>query len=412
MNDIDIWNKFCNTYDITILSNLSVQGKEVIKQYINTNDVKFIGLKRILELYFNNSINNIKQCNNITPIRTLSYHTSTKYNKKIYIFGEQHYVDETCTVDKCNILKFITNNIINIPKFIDVFLEMSYITKDYKETYEEYKYRYDKKFKKAILDTFKLKFYNCFTKNKCKYPNIRFHYTDIRNATIKNHPYFITLDAYIYNILLFFSGIITEDNLISSLNILKNLLTNDLYKNERINFNNHITSHKKLIEYLLQIYSQFKLEKQQKYIIYDDVKNILLEYFNDTISKINLSHLNLTDMLNLINSFGEFIKTKEFNKFDVSIKKIHQYAKTWAYLTVPLMDIYLFSRLFRNFEKIKYKYSDEPKNIIIYVGDEHADRYRKMLEKLKFNQDFYQTKRNKFNDSCINISNLKQPLFN
>src|SRR5579875_1463537 len=118
--DFDNWNKFCNTYDINYLNNLSVKSKAIVKRYIKYN-VKYKGLQRILELYFKNSLNNIKYCNLITPIKSLSYHTSSKYNKQIYIFGETHSSVETCFTNKCNVFEFIVNNILNIPKFIDLF---------------------------------------------------------------------------------------------------------------------------------------------------------------------------------------------------------------------------------------------------------------------------------------------------
>jgi len=74
-----------------------------------------------------------------------------------------------------------------------------------------------------------------------------------------------------------------------------------------------------------------------------------------------------------------------------------------------LLDIYLTSRIFRAF-----KDAESPKNIIVYVGDKHANMLRKFL-KLPMN-DFKLINATKSTDlkkdmQCINISKFEQPFF-
>lgn len=185
------WNKFCSTGNIKCLDNLSDNTKNIVKKYINRN-VRYKGLQRILELYFNNSIKNIKHCNFITLIKSISYHTSTRYNKQIYVFGEFHNSVATCKIDKCNVYEFILNNILNIPKFIDLFLETPYTTKGIKEIPKT----------KGLLGKFETDFKDCliFEKEKCNYPNIRFHNTDIRQAQDKTSDILLNIHDYLLKI--------------------------------------------------------------------------------------------------------------------------------------------------------------------------------------------------------------------
>ena len=75
-----------------------------------------------------------KKSNNPTYILgpiSLSYHISEKYNKKIYIFGDQHkFISRTCSDQTMKIdsfIDYVLNN--NTDKLIDIFLEFEYTEK-------------------------------------------------------------------------------------------------------------------------------------------------------------------------------------------------------------------------------------------------------------------------------------------
>lgn len=417
--DLINWNNFCSTYDIHYLDIMNINSKELIKKYINKNDkemVKFKGLYRILQLYFNNSIQNIKHCNLITPIHQLSYHTSTKYNKKIYIFGEHHETNETCKLlDKCNVFVFILNNIGNIPKFIDVFLETPYITKEVKKL---------PSYQIGILGKFSKEFEQCLlSEKKCKYENIRFHNTDIRQSIIIDplkRSYIVKLQDNIVHFQYFLMDYLKINN-VSTLSIkydedkykkiiknLKTLILSDEYKDERMIYLQSITSNEKYLQYLLKSYSIFKLEKQQQEIPYENVKNILLKFIQNKINKVNLKYLNITEFIYLIDKL-EYSGFPKIFKLD-NILEIVNYANEMIFSIIPILDMYLFSRMFRKFKQVKYKNSKEPEYIIIYVGNQHANNYRELLNELNFKTEF--NKQTIKPDYCLDISNLKQPLFN
>src|SRR5579872_5883515 len=95
--DLVYWNEFCRTYDIKYLDKLSENTKLLLKDIINKN-IKFKGLQRILYLYFNKIDKITIKCNVIASLMSLSYHISPKYNKYIYIFGENHFSQSKCNV--------------------------------------------------------------------------------------------------------------------------------------------------------------------------------------------------------------------------------------------------------------------------------------------------------------------------
>ena len=60
--------------------------------------------------------------------------------------------------------------------------------------------------------------------------------------------------------------------------------------------------------------------------------------------------------------------------------KFIEYCRNIVLLDAPLMDTYLLARDFRKFKQIKYQNSNEPENIIIFVGEYHAGIYRYIIK--------------------------------
>jgi hypothetical protein len=76
-----------------------------------------------------------------------------------------------------------------------------------------------------------------------------------------------------------------------------------------------------------------------------------------------------------------------------------------------MMDMYLFSRMFRKFKKNKKTVSETPTNIVVYVGNWHANNYRRLLDKLGFTHKESKSKTKDVDFQCVNISNFVQPFF-
>ena len=78
---------------------------------------------------------------------------------------------------------------------------------------------------------------------------------------------------------------------------------------------------------------------------------------------------------------------------------------------VPMMDIYILSRMFRTFQQKKNEYSEPPKNIIVYAGLYHINLYSRFLTKLGFKLLHKAEQKDIMGIQCIRISELKQPFF-
>lgn len=392
MKDLIYWRNFCSTYDTHYLDIMSINSKALLKKYLKLN-VKFKSLQRILELYFNSP--KIIKCDILTDIISLSYHTSIIYKKNIYIFGEHHNPKSICSLSKdnvCNVYDFVIN-MLNTPKMIDFYLEAPIFSDQIPETIT------------SSLDKFNIKFKSCLDKIKnCKYPNVRFHSTDVRLSKSSSSDFFTEL---FFSISFLYDYIIGEnlEKYNQSLATLSNILENKIYNDEKLNYEKNIKSYDELISYILNYYNSTKIMKQYESVFNKHIKQILMEYLYDEITNLNLKYFKLSDIKTLINKLSKD-KLPTDNEI---IKNIKAFSLNWLKLTTYFMDVYLMSRLFRSFKQVDYQNSKDAENIIIYVGYEHADNYRKILKKLAFKQIFHET--SKKNEYCINISKLKYPLF-
>jgi len=383
------WHNFCVTYDVRFLSLLDPKVKNIVKTFIH-NNVKFKGLQKIIELYFNKQT--IPKYDILTDILSLSYHTSSIYFKNIYLFGEDHYPGKKCNLLKINEIKkeikderkgikcvdFIIENITKIPKFIDLFLELPIQNNSYSP------------FSNNLLKL-----------TEQKRDNIRIHNSDIRN--IDGNNFFIELSR-IADLEAFVS-INDLNNYIIVLDHLNHFLTSEKYIKDRKVYEHVIEkqSYKNFMNYIISIYNQFKLNKQYE-SAYKPVQKLLIDHFEESIKKLNLKYFKLNTINKLLNSLPrDKLPTGDMKDL------LYTICNDWIDLTVPIFDIYLFSRVFRTFRQVKYKNSKPPENIIIYTGNYHAEVYRKLLKKLAFKQEFISNTKEK--NFCINISKLKQPLF-
>jgi len=296
---------------------------------------------------------------------SVSEHYSTTYNKHIYIFGDYHSKDMSCpkksnstnTIDLPTFLKNLTNlkNTDGSPKFIDFFFEYpdpnKYINN--KEISFEGYFQY-------IHDTFK----NYLNKIS-NIDNARFHHTNIRIISeIRNliYPFYYYEPTRTLNIVLLKRVFTNTDNYID--NILKLTKINKQIQN--------ITnpSIRKIIKDELETPARTKI----KQITLEHIEKLKNNMFNRDLA--SFIYINLKDCFSLI------------------------------------MDMYLFARIFRNFEIKTNTYSNQPKNIIIYVGENHAERYRIMLKTFYFSSGkTIKSQKFKKDYQCVKVVDIQQPFF-
>jgi hypothetical protein len=206
----------------------------------------------------------------------------------------------------------------------------------------------------------------------CSFDNVRFHYSDPRHSYI---PHFNPIARLLY----------AQDPL-KQQTILEQL------KPEFMKFYGKPTWKKDLKD------SLFKMKKQIDNTEYPELRSLLVQMNEDILEQI---------------SFGmEQIKNYYEGK--------SPYPFVGVYLTdgnrkvnttfAKLLDVYILSRMFRTFTQVKDRYSDPPKNIIIYAGDFHSQELKRILTLLGF-QIVFETSDRGGSLQCLDISNLQQPLF-
>jgi hypothetical protein len=138
--------------------------------------------------------------------------------------------------------------------------------------------------------------------------------------------------------------------------------------------------------YPIDLGSSEKLERENNPLQLYAINNLLQK------SNFNKSELLLINLENYLGS----LKYKDENYYIDNEEYLNIWKPTNLYIS--LMDLYLFGRVFRRFNKKEGKYSEEPKNIIIYAGDLHIQNYKIMLDKLDFKKKIG---REQLIDNCL-----------
>lgn len=435
MNDVELWNKFCETYDYKYLDKLSEDGLKVLKKIIfNDPKVRYIGLYLILDNHFYPSP--YKKIDYVSDIMRITHMTSIKYNKNVYLIGERHKTKGECKLNKENSMiigEFIANNLQYSDKFIDVFIEAQFI-KPKRITNSQDKFYYGEIGMGYIVEKFP-KCFNLYKQIECDYPNIRFHSSNIRPYGLYNITKNITFLDEFYNLIRSIGNIDFKNDHTYEF---KKKNIEEIFKTLELQFPVEMSKYKKIqnqyeltIFFIEQYNNIISLLKQQESIKYEEVKKVIAKTLIDSVNKLEnfdvIKYDSISKFIKELPSDEDIqkyqliskklenkntdITSSDINLF-LKILRINNYKLDVSYyfimLNVLFMDTYLVSRMFRTFKKIPYKYSNEPQNIIIYVGDIHAQNYIKILLDLEFKMIFNESNEDQF---CIDIRQLKQPLF-
>jgi len=327
----------------------------------------------------------------IGPV-SLSKHVSRAYNKIIYVFGDMHILNPECNntpvgteseIPKIDIMNFLSVTInSNINKKLDIFIESEIPTKGSKVSIVKDNYLM------LIGDKFK----TCFEKKKCEYPNAKFHYADPRRS--------LELSKITDTIRIFIRDKSKLD-LFTSISLLHEI---DIWIKKCINIGIEklFPKHFKTIKQLNNINHPFILDILSKYE--NTSRNNNIEY----LSKYYLSstELALNEVFSYYrenNSLGVLVQDKS-----KLIKKLTNISNNLIHINAIEMDMYLMGRVFR-------KFGNEPEssNIIIYVGDAHAEFYRDLLLRMTFQENGYipTKKEGEVGFQCLDISQFKLPFF-
>jgi hypothetical protein len=331
----------------------------------------------------------------ITGPAEISKWESEKYNKVIYVFGEDEHNNKTgCIQSKINlhrkkhmkIEKYLPDLFTHSPVFIDFYTELHIVL----DNTTPNQFDIDKLFGNTLGDI-KNQMSGCFgplINRNCPY-NARIHSIDVRDVLSRKHRssplielfYEISVaewklknEKYV-NFYKLKSTYSKQINLLSSVKDVsefREILINDIEKNEVLQkeLNRSILQKQEIIDFFIPTrFNYYLLEKQVK---------VIREWF------------------------GSF-KNSELvpDEFD-DIKEIFDTINGIS------VDIYTVARMFKVFNvKENDHYPKEPHNIVYYAGNGHTHPVEKFLEKIGFNK----TEHSKLSDSCTSMEKIKQPLF-
>ena len=142
-----------------------------------------------------------------------------------------------------------------------------------------------------------------------------------------------------------------------------------------------------------------KIKKQIDNTQYPELSSLLVQMYEDVLEQVSFAMeqiKNYYEGKSSISIVGQVSLVNGDRKVDITFPK--------------LLDVYILSRMFRTFTQIKDRYSDPPKNIIIYAGDFHSQALKRILTLLGF-QIVFETSDRGGSLQCLDISNLQQPLF-
>ena len=306
--------------------------------------------------------------------------------KILYIFGDYHWnadrqrecefndKHDSIDIDKL-LLKFMKEE---TKCEYDLFIEMNendFINNINLRNNGHYKYMYILQIRKLFLTKFS------FNKNQIitnkKYPNFRFHYSDIRDLlTIP------TLSNFCYH---------TSTFLIYSFQDLKNVITDhseillDLKKLFKILNNND----NKNINKIKNVYNDKKIQVEINHIFKEIIEN-LNNIIKNTLDIINFTSVNI----NKIKDFESFEKIRDKVAYEIYLK-INQNKDEIAYLVATLTDLYFIRRFLDK---------DYIKKSILYTGAAHMENILFILVKyfnFKLTNVFY-------SNSSHNLNNIKK----
>lgn len=330
---------------------------------------------------------------------SITEHISKDSKKHIYVFGDIHDFREGCKYkNSLQIDKYLQKLLdYHHDKVIDIFLEVPYLSKDSKAV--EYEYREEGGYLFArLIQTFS----NCLQvlKHNCKYKNSRFHYTDLRWMNIEsftNLQYLITkIESIAKDIEDFWDSNLSGKEAKLTLDKISKKL--EKFMNVSVNFN------------IYDILRNTKIKKQIEAIQNPKIKDKLnqkLEWIIDNEELVNKGLETLYKLQYLTTVKGKKVFLKEEDSFNDLYDKLDSIHSLLLNYQVEFMDIFLLSRVFRSFKRIKNKYSEDPKYIIIYAGDDHANSYRTFLSDIGF-----KTVNKSFDENqCLDISSFKRPFF-
>jgi len=329
----------------------------------------------------------------ITGPGEISKYISIQYNKVIYLFGENNHNNNTgCIQSNLNMIKKkhmkIQNYLLSLfehsPVFIDFYVEFG-IMLDSLQTIT-------KTSGQTIWDMlFVMK--GCLgpvNDRNCPY-NVRIHSVDVRDILSKKYKS-SKLSQFIKTLMM--ENVLHKKNKGMDIKIFK-----EKYK-PNINLLSNIKTSDDLVK-----------------LITSDIKNnkfIMKKIKRSTISEQKIMDffiLNINEKIHFIPQAGKLVGDwfENLKNSEIWLNGIQNISYILILVNSIIMDIYTVSRMFKvfNIKKTEH-YPKEPHNIIYYAGNGHTQSIALFLENIGFLKSEQSDKKM---ISCVDMKNIKQPLF-
>jgi len=474
----DICDKLILTYNASLIDNFPAdlrascikEAKECADAPIWRGDRKRTVLAKLIENYSNEKENPSIYPRYIDGPLNISCHWSTYYQKLIYIFGEFHGNEKDCHTitdePSVSIEDYLYQHFLKQIAFTDFLVEMHANVDGYSNV----------SFKQnSRLNRIRAQFQKCVDsklrrgEEDCNLS--RMHYFDIRQGEVKNGFEMdgTTIIRSVNPMSKFISDIgilINQLTFTSNFNVdfiqnVKRLF--DFYKSKfdiLTVLENCLTNTNQYIDFFLTEFKKYKILKKEIDRSNTSVMNMLnifihreMIYMTTFVVEDTDEYQNIVKIPNLkkLEKYtGLFIETylniilfheKYFNPKDITPEdkqgtieafdniKIYLYKMRSIVINYNALiaDAYVLARIFKKFnidtkDPLKRRETDEPeepRNIIIYAGNGHCQRYRKFLTEYLNFEDKGTDGTGIVNDAdipnepryCIDMKNFNQPLF-
>lgn len=429
------------TYDISLIDNLPDDLIERFRVELlpkclgNTTSNQRPVLTKLITNYYNNKNPALLHPTLRKPVtnfirgpKTLTIQSSEFFNMRVYIFGESHEPGDCLTHNSTD-----PNYMMNIEDYLEILLKNTDKYLDY--IFEVPTMGREQKQYQGQVDHGNTHLNSIFQKFKTCIQPISRHITDCTLGRV--HFMDIRIENNQQGDIISLFWLYIQEASTSKIKTVKSL-NDKTFIGLLYHFYEHgCSSRKKLVSYFTAFifgntYNVIQLRRlmESKSPIDIQVGNKIINYIKGEISLMVSMYFDKVKfhVMNIISSRKIIAGQKYWLTIPPLVRS--NLIKSFKYLNGYMIrlvsvgpDLYTLCRMFKTFNLKKPAFNgaypnDQPKkafNIVIYCGDAHAQRYRRFLRDLNFQEDGktgqsgYYTAPHDFN--CIDMRDIKQPFF-
>lgn len=386
--------RFCENLDIKELmklpqetQNLFLKTSEIllskfyrsVKSWWRTSEkYGFVGLAYIIKNMLAPPIS--QTWNSIYGVREISIVTSKKYGLKVVLLADSHTLEYVCNNKNSegSANDFIVEQIKSAQCFMDVYLEIPYI-------YDKNLHR--RRIGRSYMANLHDDIDDCFKwdKIRCEYPHLRAHYIDLRTEDLaKEYQKYFQFEK-TFNKLHYGMG---------------NAKTEYTYWKNNKEMKEIFLSKATIVANMKEIIKSTKIQKQ--------IDNVMDPVIRKKINEISTKWIENPKDFNIDWEYLTWDYMLDALKTNNSYHITNIYYSFSSYDGV-IMDIYTLGRMFREYTYVPNQNSSLAKNMIIYAGGFHTQRYEDFL--LNYLDCKREINNRSYRINCSDITNVKQPIF-